>query len=447
MTRSATSPQALAQWIREQRWFDRSDVGADVALGDPVPLPGEPSTGLQLAETARGDRYQLVVSLDPTPVKARTTSIDRAAEPTVARALVRLAADATSTESSVGTLTGHWLGGEPAPGAAEARPLGGEQSNTSVVVGGTHVLKVFRRLGPGTNPEVEIGRHLHAVGRATDGAPLPVAPLSGWYELREGSQVTTLGVVNRLVPGALDGWSLTLSALAADPTQMLHRLRDLGVAVARLHAALARPAAAPTAGDPDADRFGSAPLEGTRVSQIVRSTAAELDRIRADVPPATFARVSERIEARAAAVDQGDLGSAIRTHGDLHLGQTVVGPDGWVILDFEGEPARSLEERRHHHSPLRDVAGLLRSLSYAAETVRRSGAGPVTEGWEPAARAAVLDGYLATVEPGLLPRSTPAVRGLLDLFEVEKAVYEVSYELAHRPDWVHLPLGALERTR
>lgn len=95
---------------------------------------------------------------------------------------------------------------------------------------------------------------------------------------------------------------------------------------------------------------------------------------------------------------------------------------------------------------MRDVAGLLRSLSYAAETVRRSGASRITDGWEPAARAAVLDGYLGTVDPSLLAPSSTTVLDLLALFELEKAVYEVGYELAHRPDWVSLPLAGLART-
>ncbi|HEX2575685.1 MAG TPA: hypothetical protein VHK88_05000, partial [Aquihabitans sp.] len=140
-----------------------------------------------------------------------------------------------------------------------------------------------------------------------------------------------------------------------------------------------------------------------------------------------------------------DLGAAIRHHGDLHLGQVVLGDDRWVILDFEGEPARPLAERRRRHSPLRDVAGMLRSFAYAAATARRSEGHLLSPGWEPAARAAFLDGYLATVQPELLPASSVATRDLLTLLELEKVVYEIGYELDHRPDWVGLPVEGLRR--
>jgi trehalose synthase-fused probable maltokinase len=360
---------------------------------------------------------------------------DRAAE-----ALVHLAATGGRASGPASTVVGHWLAGEPGPGASPARSLGADQSNTSVAVGGTHVLKIFRRLMPGTHPEVEVGRHLHAVQQAAPAGtpPLPVAPLAGWYELVGDDGATTLGVVSRFVAGALDGWALTLSGLAADPGDLLHRLRALGVAVARLHAALGAPAL-------ESEAFGRRALRAEDLRRLVADGTAALDRHADVVPPTVVGRVKAAIDRLAADLER-DLGPAIRTHGDLHLGQTVVGADGWVILDFEGEPDRPIADRRRHQSPLRDVAGLLRSLSYAAETVRRSGT-PVSAGWEPAARAAVLDGYLATAEPDLLPGSASRTRALLALFELEKAVYEIGYERAHRPDWLPVPLVALERVR
>ena len=139
-----------------------------------------------------------------------------------------------------------------------------------------------------------------------------------------------------------------------------------------------------------------------------------------------------------------DAGAAIRTHGDLHLGQTMVGADGWVIFDFEGEPSRPLAERGGRTSPLRDVAGLLRSLAYVRATHELDGNRPVSAGWEAAARAAVLDGYLATIDPALLPTSAASTRHLLTLFELEKLAYEVAYERAHRPDWEVVPRSGLD---
>jgi predicted trehalose synthase len=328
------------------------------------------------------------------------------------------------------------LAGVAAPGRRAPRGLGADQSNTSTVVGGTHVLKVLRRPAPGPHPEVEVGRHLHE--QADAGPPLPVAPLAGWYELVEPSgDRTTLGVVHRLVPGALDGWGLVLSALAADPGSVLGRLHRLGADLARLHGALARPG---TTGG-----FGTVPVTATTLEALARATVGTLAGLEATVGHHLVTRVDQTLGRLVRDLGATPAGVAIRTHGDLHLGQTVIGPEGWVVLDFEGEPARPLAERRLHHPALRDVAGLLRSLSYAAETVRRAGADQLTEGWEPAARAALLDGYLAAVDPSLVPASAAATVALLALFEVEKAVYEIGYELAHRPDWVTLPVTGLAR--
>jgi trehalose synthase-fused probable maltokinase len=138
-------------------------------------------------------------------------------------------------------------------------------------------------------------------------------------------------------------------------------------------------------------------------------------------------------------------GRLIRHHGDYHLGQTLTSPSGWVILDFEGEPARSLPERRRKRSPLRDVAGMLRSFAYAASAMEQHGGREVPEGWEDAARGAFLSGYLGRVEPVLMPAGQAAIGKLLSIYELEKAVYELRYELNNRPDWVGIPVGAIVR--
>jgi trehalose synthase-fused probable maltokinase len=136
---------------------------------------------------------------------------------------------------------------------------------------------------------------------------------------------------------------------------------------------------------------------------------------------------------------------AIRCHGDLHLGQTLLADRGWSILDFEGEPARPLPERRAKHSPLRDVAGLLRSLAYAPLAARIQRGAEPPAGWEGRARESFLDGYLDTVDPALLPASRREIDQLLSLYELEKAVYELSYELNNRPDWVEIPVAGISR--
>lgn len=369
--------------------------------------------------------------------------------PRAAAALARLVVDeGTSAEADGPRVIAHRVPGAVPPGSGTAHLLGGEQSNTSVVVGGTHVLKVLRRLHSGPSPEVEVGRHLAAA--AASGTPAPVAPLAGWYELHDGDHTTTLGVLHELVPGALDAWALVLSALAGGPDGLLARLRHLGVALAELHDALAQPAVDLPAGTaPDTpEAFGSIALAPERITALVTALGAHADAVLADldaitdrVGPAAVRAHAERL----AAALPAELGAAIRHHGDLHLGQVVLGPDGWVILDFEGEPARPMAERRLRHSPLRDVAGMLRSFAYAAATHRRSQGTRLSPGWEPAARAAFLDGYLATVDPALLPPTATATATLLELFELEKVVYEIGYERSHRPDWVPVPVDGLHR--
>ena len=143
----------------------------------------------------------------------------------------------------------------------------------------------------------------------------------------------------------------------------------------------------------------------------------------------------------------GSFGKQIRTHGDLHLGQTLWAPerDDWALIDFEGEPARSLAERRRKRSPLRDVAGMLRSFAYVASAVELLRGRRTPEGWEERARARFLEGYLATVDPVLLPSGHVAIERMLAVYELEKAVYELQYELNNRPDWVAIPVAGIQR--
>jgi trehalose synthase-fused probable maltokinase len=142
----------------------------------------------------------------------------------------------------------------------------------------------------------------------------------------------------------------------------------------------------------------------------------------------------------------GSAGRIIRHHGDYHLGQVLHSAGrGWVILDFEGEPARTLVERRRKRSPLRDVAGMLRSFAYAASASRILHGTQAPDGWEEEVRAAFLKGYLATVDPRLLPPGQAAVERLIAVFELEKAVYELRYELDNRPDWASIPVAGIVR--
>jgi trehalose synthase-fused probable maltokinase len=138
-------------------------------------------------------------------------------------------------------------------------------------------------------------------------------------------------------------------------------------------------------------------------------------------------------------------GRSVRHHGDLHLGQTLKTADSWVVLDFEGEPARSLIERRRKRSPLRDAAGMLRSLAYVASASGILRGKPSPLGWEQDARGRFMDGYFAEVDPALLPAGEAGIDHLLKIFELEKAVYELRYELNNRPDWVRIPVAGIAR--
>jgi trehalose synthase-fused probable maltokinase len=141
----------------------------------------------------------------------------------------------------------------------------------------------------------------------------------------------------------------------------------------------------------------------------------------------------------------GSSGRVIRTHGDYHLGQTLMTRNDWVILDFEGEPARTLVERRRKRSPLRDVAGMLRSFAYAATAAELTRNARVPDDWEERARERFLETYLDTVDPALLPPGDATIERMLAVFELEKAVYELRYELDNRPDWVGIPVAGIER--
>jgi trehalose synthase-fused probable maltokinase len=151
--------------------------------------------------------------------------------------------------------------------------------------------------------------------------------------------------------------------------------------------------------------------------------------------------VREHLRARS---QIGAVGRVVRHHGDYHLGQVLWTREGWIVIDFEGEPARSLPERRRKRSPLRDVAGMLRSFAYVASAAQIGGDASPPEGWEEGARSEFLAGYRDTIDPALVPAGDNFDR-LLAIFELEKAVYELRYELDNRPDWVPIPVAGIVR--
>jgi len=325
----------------------------------------------------------------------------------------------------------------PKEAAWRARPVGTEQSNTSIVFDDRLIMKLFRRLTDGPNPDVEITTALAEHGFAH------IAPVvATWQEA--GSD---LAVVQEYLAGGVEGWALALTSLRdlydkrSDPAETGGDFQPeafrLGQVTAELHGALA-------------DALGSAPGDP---SVWADSIDAQLAAVGDGVDAARLHPIVERLRA----LEPARSGAVTRIHGDYHLGQVMRTDQGWYVLDFEGEPVRPLEERRQMRSPLKDVAGMLRSFHYAAEAAKfeRDDAAAADEvglpladlarAWEERNREAFLVGYTKTVEPRIVPPDPEAVAVVLSAYELEKAVYELAYERAHRPDWSAIPLAALTR--
>lgn len=282
----------------------------------------------------------------------------------------------------------------PALQASAARPMGVEQSNTSIVFDERLVLKVFRRVHPGTNPDVEITAALAHAGFESVAQPLGVWEF-GRY---------TKAVVQPYLAGGRGGWELALAS--ADFTR---EAGEIGALTGAMHRALMT-AFGTGAGAADDWAMGiDAGLVRLESPDDRAAAGIIVDRLRSVTRP----------------------GPSQRVHGDLHLGQVMWTPARWYVLDFEGEPARPVAERRQASSPMKDVTGMLRSFGYAAAI------GGKDAQWEAGCRGAFLDAYASQC-----PLPDQAV---LDAFELDKAVYELAYERSYRPQWVDVPLAAIHR--
>ncbi|MDX6726136.1 MAG: maltokinase, partial [Baekduia sp.] len=270
-----------------------------------------------------------------------------------------------------------------------------------------------------------------------------VAPLRGWYGETGRLLDTTLGIIQEYLPGSTDGWDLALADLGEDPARFIARARALGEVTGRLHTVLGSenqdPAFSPEETSAEALGLLTATVDEEIESVFVGlPDGDELSPIRG--------RGEEVREKLRTLTNVGSAGRVIRHHGDFHLGQVMHTDDGgWTVLDFEGEPARTLVERRRKRSPLRDVAGMLRSFAYAASASELLHGAGAPAGWEHEVRGAYLDGYLHETDTSLLPPGRAAVERLLAVFELEKAVYELRYELDNRPDWVKIPVAGIAR--
>jgi maltose alpha-D-glucosyltransferase/alpha-amylase len=345
-----------------------------------------------------------------------------------------------------------------------------EQSNTGIYFGNRLYLKGYRRLHAGVSPEFEIGRFL------TDISPFPhIAPVAGAIEyLRgDGKEPSTLAILHKYVDNQGDAWSYTLDYLKRTCVETqaageaLHafypaQMELLGRRMAEMHHAFAR-VTGDTAFDPE-------PVTPDEFAQWKESVVADVAETFMALPTANVAAharplldellaMRERLIAMVNALNCDTAGlHKTRYHADLHLGQVLLVQNDFIIIDFEGEPARPIAERRRKHSPLRDVAGMLRSFSYAAHTALGDEAAVKTDkkncaaavaAWHAQAAQALLDGYREAAHGLVSVPANPAdFDALIQLFTIEKALYELRYEMNNRPDWIAIPaLSLLELVR
>ncbi|QNN52011.1 maltokinase N-terminal cap-like domain-containing protein [Nocardioides mesophilus] len=462
--------KAFEQFIGSARWFGGkglafqvSDVRRVGTLGT-ADVDGTPYVGIELVtvdyDEGGAETYQVPVAYYAEPQERLEHALigswdDEKLGPVHAydamhdRAVTRLWLQAFNVGHSQDGLTFHRLTGHELDMDTHSTLFSGEQSNSSLAFGDDSLMKVFRKVTPGRNPDIEI----HAA--LTEAGSEHVAALYGWLELdpteETGGEPVQLAMLQQFLRTASDGWDLALASvrdlyaeadLRADEVggDFGAESRRLGVATAEVHDALA--AAFPS------QQWGPAEL-----SALADAMRSRLDAAVAAVPE--LAPYADPLRTIFDAVEQVTSRVVVqRVHGDFHLGQTLRTALGWKIVDFEGEPAKPLADRIAPDSPWRDVAGMLRSFDYAAHAVEADVEPELNENSQIAYRAREWasrnqDEFLAgyTEFSTRTPDGTvlPDQQVLLDAYQADKAVYETIYEARNRPDWIGIPLGAIKR--
>ena len=443
-----TFEDTLATWLVKQRWFaGKGRTVHDLAVvADTEIIPGDPGLRHLLVTVSHGatsDCYQLFIgSRARLPARLRHARIGtheglQIYDGLHDSALTRTLLDAIVDDRTVGTLRFCRIPGAEIfwdePGL-DSLVLTGEQSNTSLVFGESAIFKVFRRVTPGPNPDLEVASALTKLGSSHIAEPY------GWVETRMDGATTVLAILSRYLRAASDGWSLaatsvrdlyaTEGARAAEAGgDFAGEAERLGAATAQVHQDLA-------------EAFGRSELEPEAIRELAEQMYRRLDIAIATVPE--LARYADKIgDAYSHLAKLIEPTPAQRVHGDYHLGQVMRTQTGWVVLDFEGEPASPLAQRRARSSPLRDVAGMLRSFDYAARHQLlthpdAASLAPKASDWVRRNSDAFCAGYAAA--GGLDPAENSV---LLRAMLLDKAVYEVIYEARHRPTWIPIPLESI----
>jgi trehalose synthase-fused probable maltokinase len=466
---------SLRDWLRVQRWSGAGGKEIEsIAVADAFTIePGTPAVvmaivDVQFAREARPAR--MVVPMEISVGSASTdrvigrvtvggvelTARDAANDGVVAAALVRWMVRGERVPSAMaGTVRAQhdplFMRAEQLGDEMNVQLLSGEQSNTSYVIDERWILKLLRRIEPGLHPEVVMLRQLAKAGFAE------CPRLGGVVTYKAGGSAGgehVIAVLESFVPSRGDAWRVALDEIAAyvanggDPNGSVAPYRKLGDVTAAMHLASARASDA---------AFAPEPSDEGDAEQFVKGIARHLDELNGSRFDLTCVRdlVARHDEiiglAREAAFAVIPGLARIRVHGDLHLGQVLRTRDGYVVIDFEGEPMRPLKERHHRSYAARDVAGMLRSFDYAAamatETLGLEHADAALR-WSRAARERFLEGYLERIVRApiaLFPSEADVRTRALALFELEKALYEVLYEIRHRPALVSIPCAGVER--